>query len=78
MLKRVHLHFSIYLLIRRDFGCVWMVSVVFIKLWRRGGPAHTGASVASVTTFVFGWFNCRHTWKHITPGDEMPVLENST
>lgn len=28
---------------------------------------HTGASVASVTTAVFGYFNCHHTWKHITP-----------
>lgn len=40
-------------------------------------PLHTGASVASVTTSVFGHFNCHHTWKHITLGDEMLVLENS-
>lgn len=40
-------------------------------------PLHTVARVASVTTSVFWRFNCHHTWKHITPGDEMLVLENS-
>lgn len=66
----------------RDSSCIvlyetisswlWLrmeVSVVFIKLGRRGSPTHTEVSVASVTTSVFGWFNCRHTWKHITLGD---------
>lgn len=47
----------------------------------RGGetrwPLHTVVRVASVTTSVFWRFNCHHTWKHITPGDEMLVLENS-
>lgn len=52
--------------------------LVFTETGETRWPLYTGASVASVTTPVFGHFNCHHTWKHITAGDEMLVLENST
>lgn len=29
-------------------------------------PLHTGAGVAPVSTSVFVYGNCHHTWKHIT------------
>lgn len=40
-------------------------------------PLHTGAGVASVSTSVFVYGNCHHTWKHIIVDVEILVLENS-